>query len=116
MDPLWPQKVLFISAPFFPTVGGVQSIVMGLADELHGRGHEVTILTQQPSEAIDKFPYRVIRGPSIMCTWREFNRNEAIIQFGDGIRLGWPLLFRRFPVLTAHQIWQLPEALESPIR
>jgi len=116
MDPPWPQKVLFISAPFFPTLGGVQSIVMGLADELAGRGHQVTVLTQQPSESIDAFSYRVIRRPSLMRTWSEFNRNEAIIQFGDGIRLGWPLLLRRFHTLTVHQVWQMAEEVESPIR
>jgi len=89
---------------------------MGLADELAGRGHQVTVLTQQPSESIDAFSYRVIRRPSLMRTWSEFSRNKAIIQFGDGIRLGWPLLLRRFPTLTVHQIWQMSEEVESPIR
>ena len=54
--------------------------------------------------------------PRALQVWREFAGADAIIQFGDGIRLGWPLLLKRFPVLTSHQGWGMNIAIEPVLR
>lgn len=116
MSTPWPQKILLIAAPFFPSVGGIENIVLSLAHELTARGHKVTVMTTEPSAETDHFRFRVVRQPSVAQVWSHFADANAIIQFGDGIRLGWPLLLKRFPVLTSHQIWQVNAATESPLR
>ena len=112
----WPRKVLFIAVPFLPRIGGVENIVRSLADELSARGHEVTVMTAEPTPGPERFAFRVVRKPRASQVWREFTGADAIIQFGDGIRLGWPLLLKRFPVLTSHQGWEMNIAIEPALR
>ena len=116
MNPPWPQKILLVAAPFLPRVGGVQNIARSLAEEFSARGHEVTVLTAEPCATPDQFAFRVVRQPSVGQVWREFRQADAVIQFGDGLRLGWPLLLKQFPVLTSHQIWEMNADAESSLR
>ena len=109
----WPRKLLLVTGPFYPSVGGVESVVLGLARTFVDSGYDVTVMTLEPGSGQDEFPYRVLRKPSPLRTWQEFAQANAIIQVGDGIRLGWPLLLRRFPVLTVHCIWGRPKHSES---
>ena len=99
-----------------PRIGGVENIVRSLADELSARGHEVTVMTAEPTPGPERFAFRVVRKPRALQVWREFTGADAIIQFGDGIRLGWPLLLKRFPVLTSHQGWEMNIAIEPVLR
>src|SRR5258705_13739448 len=96
----WPHKILFVAVPFLPRIGGVQNIVAALAEEFSSRGHQGTVMTAEPSAKPDQFPFRIVRRPGMARVWREFTNADAIIQFGDGIRLGWPLLLKRLSVLT----------------
>src|SRR5436190_11332855 len=112
----WPYKVLFVTAPFLPGIGGVQNITCSLAEEFSARGHKVTVMTAQCSNQPDQLPFRVIRKPGSLRVWREFSAADAIVQFGDGLRLGWPLLLKKFPVLTSHQIWQPTDEPPLPRR
>jgi glycogen synthase len=112
----WPHKVLLVTIPFLPRIGGVESIVRSLADELSARGHKVTVMTEEPTLGPERFAFRVIRRPRAVQVWREFTSTDAIIQFGDGIRLGWPLLLKRFPVLISRQGWEMNVAIEPLLR
>ena len=102
----------FIAVPFLPRVGGVESVVRSMADEFAARGHNVTVMTAEPMVGPERFAFRVVRKPRALQVWREFAGSDAIIQFGDGIRLGWPLLLKRFPVLTCHHGWGMDIAIE----
>ncbi len=114
MDEAWPRKLLIVTSRFFPSIGGVQSMALGLATAFHRRGRDVTVMTNERSSLPDNLPFRVVRRPTALGTWKEFSNADAIIQFGPGVRLGWPLLLRRFPVVISHQIWQPPIHSESP--
>lgn len=105
MKATWPHKVLFVAAPFLPRIGGVQNIVRTLAEEFSARGYRITVMTAEPSPEDDRFVFRVVRQPSPPQVWHEFVSADATIQFGHGIRLGWPLLLKKFPLVTSHQIW-----------
>lgn len=52
------MKVAIFCNDYYPTIGGVQTAVRGIAAGLHRRGHEVLVLTRQPggspeSERVD---------------------------------------------------------------
>jgi glycogen synthase len=113
MTPPWPQKILFVTAPYLPSLGGVQMIVASLAREFSQRGHDVTVMTAQSSNQPDLPPIRVVRQPKLLEAWREFARADVVFQFGDGIRLSWPMLLRKRNVVTVHQIWRRPAESES---
>ncbi len=114
--PPWPRKVLLVTVPFHPRIGGVESVVHSLADEFAARGHNVTVMTAEPMVGPDRFAFRIVRKPRALQVWHEFAGSDAIIQFGDGIRLGWPLLLKRFPVLTSHHGWGMDIAIEPMLR
>ena len=42
-------RIAIFCNDFYPTIGGVQTAVRGIAAGLHARGHEVLVLTRQPS-------------------------------------------------------------------
>jgi glycosyltransferase involved in cell wall biosynthesis len=46
-----PRRIALLCNDFWPTVGGVQTAVHGLAHALGRRGHEVVVLTRQPGGA-----------------------------------------------------------------
>lgn len=41
------MKILFLAASFYPSIGGVETHVLKVANELRSRGHKVTVITEQ---------------------------------------------------------------------
>ena len=55
-------RLLFVSSDFLPTIGGISSMVHGLAEACVDLGHEVLVLAPGPENGTDSLlPYKVIR-------------------------------------------------------
>ena len=57
------MRVALLGNHYWPTIGGVQTAVRGLAQGLEQRGHEPLVLTRQPggcapAEELDGIPVR----------------------------------------------------------
>ncbi len=108
-------KLLLYSHFFAPSVGGVETFSMYLAQGLprdNGDAAEsvfVTVVTQtaggdEPDSA--EVPFRIIRQPSTQCLWRLIGGADKVILAGPAIL---PLLFaliRSKPVVLTHHGYQ----------
>lgn len=57
------MRILLVSDTFSPTMGGIETQVQGLAQQLSERGHQVCVATCTPQgeETPENTPYRVVR-------------------------------------------------------
>jgi len=39
------MKILFVYYCFYPTIGGIENLMLGIGKELHRKGHEITVFT-----------------------------------------------------------------------
>jgi glycosyltransferase involved in cell wall biosynthesis len=97
--------VLVSSPAFAPLIGGLETFVEQLASELHGRGHEVTVLTSTPGPEADRHPFRVVRCPGLLATLRWMRWCEIFFQANVSLRNAWPRLVLRRPWVVSHQSW-----------
>ena len=69
------MRILLHSHSFHPVVGGVETIAVTLAEQLHKMGHEVTVVTETPDKAPSSFPFQVLRCPSV---WQKWNLARSV--------------------------------------
>jgi glycogen synthase len=99
------MKILFSSHLFPPSVGGLENVGLMLAEEFSAAGHEVKVITQTPSAAVDAYPFVVIRRPALNQLLRVVQWSDVVFQNNISLRTLWPLLFARRPWIVAHHIW-----------
>ena len=87
-----PTKLLIYSADFWPVVGGVQSVVMtlaqGFASRKYAGGFECTVVTETPAGGASdsEFRFRVVRTPSLMQLAYLLWRSDLIHLAGPALR------------------------------
>jgi glycosyltransferase involved in cell wall biosynthesis len=99
------MRILISSPAFLPRVGGLETAVAQLAEEVTGRGHEVVVLTTTRSDAADAFPFRVIRRPGVLATLRWMRWCEVFLQANLSLKGAWPLLVLQRSWVVAHHSW-----------
>jgi glycosyltransferase involved in cell wall biosynthesis len=81
------MKILIYAHDFAPSVGGVESYVMALAQGLAARptdacaaSYEISVATQTPAAGFDdaSLPFRVVRLPDAWTLWREMGGAEIV--------------------------------------
>jgi glycogen synthase len=105
-----PQKVLIYSADFWPTTGGVQSVVMTLAGRFgagtqFSPGLECTVVTETPAAAAldSDLPFRVVRNPSLIDLLRLLRQCDVVHIAGPALRpLAISFLLRKHVVVEHH--------------
>lgn len=99
------MKILIYSPVFYPSFGGIETVVSILANEFVKQGHEVKLVTQIPTKEPNLFPFEVIRKPN----WRQLIKltKWCNIYFQACVSLKGilPLLMIRRPWLVTHQTW-----------
>lgn len=106
-------KLLLYTFDWFPTLGGVQSVTAALAAGLSaqsrpGESVSVTLVTQRAAHGMDdsKFPFRVVREPSLAELIREIRSSDIVHTAGPALR---PLLISRLlrkPIVVEHHGYQ----------
>lgn len=105
-----PTKLMIYSADFWPVVGGVQSVVMTLAQgfenaEPFSRRMECTVVTETPAgTASDSdLPFRVVRNPSLLELARLLWQSDLVHVAGPALRpLVLSFLLRKHVVVEHH--------------
>jgi glycogen synthase len=106
------MRILILSLPFFPSIGGVESVTAILGTEFTRAGHEVHVVTETSGDGSDdRFPFRVLRRPSPRVLLREVRWCDVYLHNCISLRNAWPLLFSRRPWVVAHHTW-----LASPVK
>lgn len=97
------MKILISSHAFAPSIGGIETVSALLADEFVRLGHEVTVVTQTGAESEQRFPFRILRQPSLGELSRALRWCDIFWQNNLSLRTLWPALLLRRPIVITHQ-------------
>jgi glycosyltransferase involved in cell wall biosynthesis len=98
-------KILIYSPAFYPSVGGLETLVSILAREFVRAGHEVKLVSQVPDPAGTTFPFEVIRGPGPGRLLSLVRWCDLFFQPHMSLKGIWPLLISPRPWVVAHNSW-----------
>jgi glycosyltransferase involved in cell wall biosynthesis len=99
------KKILFISDRFYPDVGGIEIIAEVLSVAFLDAGYQVHLITRS-SDSVDKvFPNMIIRNPDIITLLKEHNWADLVFENNPALKLSWPNLFFRKPLITVIHTW-----------
>lgn len=99
------MRVLISTVAFLPSVGGMETAAMDIASGLSERGHDVTVAATTPSSERDHYPFKVVRDPDAKTIWDLTRNTDVLWQNHISLRLVWPALVLRRPVIFMHHIW-----------
>lgn len=99
------MKILLCSHFFSPSIGGIETLSLALAERFTIAGHEVVVLTRSPSESEDKFPYKVVREPSALQLWKLVRWSDVVFHNNICASMAWPLALVKRPWVIAHHTW-----------
>jgi len=96
-----------LTAAFYPSVGGIESLARLLASDFTVRGHEVLVITAMAGDPAEDraFPYRVLRRPGPAELFRVMSDLDVVLQLGPMLRTGWAAIICGTPVVISHQTW-----------
>src|SRR3954471_882081 len=99
------MKILVYSPAFYPSVGGLETVVAILAEEFVVAGHEVKVVSQTPTQSEQNFPFEVHRGLGPVEMLHLVNWCDLFFQANVSLRGLWPLLFVKRPLIISHHNW-----------
>jgi glycosyltransferase involved in cell wall biosynthesis len=97
--------MLFYSPAFLPGLGGLETVVALLAEELARRGHRVVVATRTPGPASAADPFEVVREPGPLRLLRLVRWCQVFFQANVSLRGLWPLALVRRPWVVSHHSW-----------
>jgi glycosyltransferase involved in cell wall biosynthesis len=103
------MRILITSAPFHPSLGGIETATYVLASGLTERGYDVTVVTPTPG-GTDGYPFGVVRHPKAIAFLRLVRDCDLMWQNHVSLRLLWPLIFIPRPLVIMHHIWLRSDA------
>ena len=99
------MKILIYSSVFYPSLGGIETVVSSLTHEFVFQGHEVKLVTQVPAPDSKVFPFEVIRRPSWQKLLKLTAWCDVYFQICMSLKGIYPLLMIRKPWIVTHQNW-----------
>lgn len=100
------MRILIYSPAFYPSIGGIETLVDILAREFVRQGHAVKLVSQVPGDdSMKPFPFQIIRrpGPRELLSLTEWC--DVFFQPQMSLKGLWPLLLARKPWVVAHNAW-----------
>jgi len=99
------MKILIYSPQFYPSVGGLETVISILAHEFLYQGHEVKLVSKIRDLELKVFPFEVIRQPHPqkllkLTSWCDIYFQGCVVLKGI-----WQLLIIRKPLVVTHQTW-----------
>ena len=98
-------KILILSHNFNPDVGGIETNSELLAEAFQNLGATVHVLTWTKKMAQKQFPFTVIRNPGIVTIFQEHRWADVILENNPCLRLSWPNIVIRKPLVIALNTW-----------
>lgn len=99
------MKILLCSYAFYPSMGGIESVSMMLAEQFTRLGHRVTVVTRTPAQGPDDFPFAVVRNPKPGELFGLVRHNDVIYHNNISLQMFWPLLLVGKPCVVTHATW-----------
>lgn len=101
------MKILIYSHAFYPSTGGLETVISILAHEFVYQGHEVKLVTQTPATNTNSFffPFEVIRRPGSQHLLKLTHWCDVYFQANISLRGIGSLLISPKPWVVAHNIW-----------
>jgi glycosyltransferase involved in cell wall biosynthesis len=99
------MRILIYSPLFYPSVGGLETIIANLADEFTTQGHEIKLVSQTLAKDSKQFSFEVIRNPSEKQLLELTQWCEVYFQGCVSLKGLWPLVFVHRPLVITHQTW-----------
>jgi glycogen(starch) synthase len=99
------MKILIYSPMFYPSVGGLETIVSILAHEFAMQGHEVKLLCQTKANGSESFPFAVYRQSGPYQVLKMVRWCEVYFQANVSLKGIWPLMITRKPLVVSHNGW-----------
>jgi glycogen synthase len=99
------MKILIYSPLFYPSVGGLETIVSILAHEFVRQGHEVKLVCQTKANGSKTFPFEVIRQSTPYQLFKLTRWCDIYFQANVSLKGIWPLLINRKPLALSHNGW-----------
>jgi glycosyltransferase involved in cell wall biosynthesis len=96
------MRLLISANSFYPRIGGYEQVALLIARLLHARGLEVRVVTLTPEEGGETLPFPVIRNPGAASLLQLVQWCNLYLQNNVSLRLLWPLLVVRRPLLVVH--------------
>jgi glycosyltransferase involved in cell wall biosynthesis len=98
-------NILIYSPAFYPSIGGLETVISLLAHEFDSQGHEVKLVSQIPATDAKFFPFEIIRQPNPQQLLELTRWCEVYFQGCISLKGIWPLLISRKPLAVTHQTW-----------
>jgi glycogen synthase len=100
-------KILIYSPLFYPSIGGLETIISTLAHEFINRGHEVKLISQTLEETKDckQFTFDIIRQPNNQELFQLVRWCDVYFHGCVSLKGLWPLLLTNPPLVITHQTW-----------
>jgi glycogen synthase len=99
------MKIIIYSPVFYPSIGGLETVVSILAHEFFYQGHEVKLVSQTPATDSKFFPFEVLRQPHLSQLLQLTNWCDIYFQPNISLKGIWPLLISPKPWVVAHNGW-----------
>jgi glycogen synthase len=99
------MKILIYSPLFYPSIGGIETVVSILAHEFVRQGHAVKLVSQTPDPEANPFPFEVIRQPGFKQLLALTAWCDVYFQGCISLKGIFPLLMTPKPLLVTHQTW-----------
>lgn len=96
------MKILVSSHAFAPSIGGIETVSLLLAEEFHRLGESVRLITQTPAGECEPLPFPVIRLPSMRQLIALIRWSDVVWHNNLSVRTAWPLLWLRRPFIITH--------------
>ncbi len=99
------MNILFITHQFYPAVGGTEANAEFLAQAFHQHGFNIHLITWTTQKGTKQFPYLVIRHPNLGILINEHNWADVVFENSPVLRLSWPAIFFRKPLIVVLNTW-----------
>jgi len=95
-------KILIYSRAFWPSVGGLETIMQILAEEFTKAGHHVTVVTEISSTGERECNYSVLRSPGLGGLVKALRESDVCLSANVSLRGLGPMLIAGRPVVISH--------------
>lgn len=106
------MRILITSAPFHPSLGGIETATNLQASGLIERGYDVTVVTPTPGDC-GGYPYKVVRNAKPVAFLRLVRDSDLMWQGHVSLRLLWCAALACSPVTSLSAAY-LRDAAKSP--
>jgi glycogen(starch) synthase len=97
-------NILIYSRVFWPSIGGLETMMEILAEEFTAKGHQVKVATQIPGKVERDHDYDVIRLPSLKSCMQLLRWSDVCLCASVSLRGFLPMMIARTPLVVSHQL------------